>query len=218
MNENKKNVVSSISLILIAVIYTILVKTIGVVAIGPKFSKVGFANLNLKFSLLFGYNKTFDVLSDLLIIVPVVIASIYTFFGVKQLFKTKNLKKVDKHIVALGIFYVLLGLIYLLFENVVINYRPILEEGELVASYPSSHTVLFVCLCGSSILINKYFYSKYKISKLENKISAITIAVLLACRFISGVHWFTDIIGGILISIALLKSFDTILYCIKSKK
>jgi len=45
-------------------------------------------------------------------------------------------------ILLLGAYYVLVILCYLLFEMVPINYRPILINGNLEASYPSSTTLL----------------------------------------------------------------------------
>ena len=80
-------------------------------------------------------------------------------------------------------------------------------DGILEASYPSSHTLLSVCICGSSLMINKYLFKNKNFFKVENIISILSILVIVIGRFISGVHWFTDIIGAILNSIALLKAF-----------
>ena len=60
-----------------------------------------------------------------------------------------------------------------------------------------------ICLCGSSIIVNKKLFNN-KITKLMNILSLVIILITVIGRLISGVHWFTDIIGEIFISIALL--------------
>ena len=91
-------------------------------------------------------------------------------------------------------------------------------EGELEASYPSSHTLIALCLCASSVIINKIKYSKYPITKIINPILLIIMVVLVVGRVLSGVHWFSDILGGILISSALIMSYYTYLVYLKEAK
>ena len=146
-------------------------------------------------------------ITDWLGFVPLIIAFIYAMIGLVQMIKRKNILKVDKEILGLGVFYIIVIGLYIFFETYVINYRPILMDGILEASYPSSHTLLSVCICGSSLIINKYLFKNKNFFKAENIISILSILVIVIGRFISGVHWFTDIIGAILISIALLKAF-----------
>ena len=71
-------------------------------------------------------------------------------------------------------------------------------NGFLEASYPSSHTLMTICLCGSSIIINKKMFNN-KITKLMNMLSLTIVLITVIGRLISGVHWFTDIIVGIFI-------------------
>ena len=135
---------------------------------------------------------------------------VYAIIGLKQLIKRKSIRKIDKEIIILGIFYIVVILIYILFEKYIINYRPILMNGFLEASFPSSHTLMTICLCGSSIIINNRLF-KNKFTKIVNVISLFIIIITIIGRLISGVHWFTDIIGGILISSFLLMLFYSIL-------
>ena len=205
MKKNKKNIIICGGLIALAVVYTILVKYIDVQVIGPKESSVGFATINKFVFNLTGVNMIFYHITDWLGFIPLFIAFIYAMIGLFQMIKRRSLFKVDKEIIGLGIFYVGVIGLYIFFETYIINYRPILMDGTLEASYPSSHTLLSICICGSSLIINKILYNNKKIFKLENIISILSIFIIVIGRLISGVHWFTDIIGAVLISIALLK-------------
>ena len=69
-------------------------------------------------------------------------------------------------------------------------------------------------LCGSSIIVNKKLFNN-KITKLMNLLSLVIIIITVIGRLLSGVHWFTDIIGGIFISIALLMTLYSLLDVIK---
>lgn len=210
MSRSKKNILVSVSLILIAIIYTILVKTIDLGNIGPENSAVGFSKLNGYVHNLIGVHMNLYKVTQILGLIPLLMAGIYALIGVVELVKRKNLLKIDKEILLLGVFYIIVIGIYVLFEKVIINYRPVLIDG-LEASYPSSHTVLALCICMSSIMINNSLFKNIKIAKYENIISIILMIAIVFGRLFSGVHWFTDIIGGIIISIALLKCFKTVL-------
>ena len=207
MKKRRKEILLCGGLFAIAIIYTLLVKYIDVQAIGPNDSLVGFATINNFMFNLTGVNMVWNSITDWLGFVPLIIAFIYAMIGLVQMIKRKNILKVDKEILGLGVFYIIVIGLYIFFETYVINYRPILMDGILEASYPSSHTLLSVCICGSSLMINKYLFKNKNFFKVENIISILSILVIVIGRFISGVHWFTDIIGAILISIALLKAF-----------
>ena len=206
----KRNLIISAILILCAIIFTILVKVIDVQSIGPNNSSVGFATINNFFFNLTGVNMIWYNITDWLGIIPVVIAVGFIIIGFIQLIKRKSLLKVDKEILFLGIFYIILVGIYVFFELVVVNCRPILMNGVLEASYPSSHTLMALCICGSTIIVNKKLFTN-KISKVVNIFSFVLAIVIVVGRLISGVHWLTDIVGGLLISIALLMSYYTII-------
>lgn len=205
MKKRRKEILLCGGLFAIAIIYTLLVKYIDVQAIGPNDSLVGFATINNFMFNLTGVNMLWYDITDWWGFVPLFIAFIYAMIGLFQMIKRRSLFKVDKEIIRLGIFYVGVIGLYIFFETYIINYRPILMDGTLEASYPSSHTLLSICICGSSLMINKILYNNKKIFKLENIISILSIFIIVIGRLISGVHWFTDIIGAVLISIALLK-------------
>ena len=214
MNKKKRNFFISIILILIAVVFTILVKVVDVKQVGVNGSSIGFATLNQFVFEITGVNMIWYHITDWLGLVPIFMAMVYSLLGLIQLIKRKSLFKVDKEIIILGLFYIVVISIYIFFEKVIVNYRPILMNGFLEVSYPSSHTLMTICLCGSSIMVNKKLFNN-KITKFINGLSVVLIFTTVIGRLISGVHWFTDIIGGIFISIALLITFYSVIDVIK---
>lgn len=212
--KNKKNILICILLVLISIIYTILVKYVDTSIIGPNGSVVGFSSLNSFVFNLTGNNMTLYKITEILGIIPILIALMYAVIGLIQVIDRKSLK-VDKELIALGILYIIVILIYAFFEKCIINYRPVLIDGILEASYPSSHTLLSICICGSALLINKYLFNNKKIYKYVNIVSIISMVLIVLGRLLSGVHWASDIIGSIIISITLLKMLETYYLSIK---
>lgn len=208
MNKKKKDIFIFGGLLVISIIYTILVKYVDVQAIGPNDSLIGFATINKFVFNLTGVNMLWYSITDWLGFVPLIIAFVYALIGLTQMIKRKSILKVDKEILGLGVFYIIVIGLYIFFETYIINYRPTLIDGTLEASYPSSHTLLSICICGSSLIINNNLFKNRKIFKIENIVSILSILIIIIGRFISGVHWFTDIIGAILISITLLKALN----------
>lgn len=208
MEKRRKEILLCGGLFAVAIIFTLLVKYIDVQEIGPNDSLVGFATINNFMFNLTGVNMLWYDITNWWGFVPLFIAFIYAMIGFIQMIKRRNILKVDKEILGLGVYYIIVIGLYIFFETCIINYRPTLMDGILEASYPSSHTLLSVCICGSSLIINKYLFKNRNFFKAENIISILSILVIVIGRFISGVHWFTDIVGAILISIALLKAFN----------
>ena len=204
------NITMSVIMTICSGVFVYLVKTVDVKAIGPNKSSVGFSSINKAYANLVGSNMTIYKLTELAGLLVFIIVGIYGLIGIIQLFKRKSLFKVDREIICLGILYVMMIGTYLVFEKVVINYRPILIDGELEASFPSSHTMLALCTCISSLFVyKKYVPKKYNNLVLFSTVLLLTIVFL--GRTISGVHWISDIIGGVLISITLLSYFKTLL-------
>ncbi len=202
----KKNWLYSKMMIGIAILYTLLVKFVDVGAIGPEGSKVGFQHLNQLFQNVIGRSDIMYQMTKYLGILPFVFVGYYAIIGLKQFLKKKSIKKVDKKILYLGGFYILVGITYLFFEVVVINYRPVLVDGLLEASYPSSHTMLALCICLSSLLIENQYIQKKAVPIVHYATIALMV-FLVGGRLLSGVHWITDIIGGIIISLALVSIY-----------
>lgn len=216
MSKRKKLFLITTILFLISVIYTLLVKVVDVNSVGPLNSSVGFSKINVWFHELTGVNDIFYDISKYLGLIPFMICAFYGLIGIIQLIKYKSLKKVDKRLIFVGVLYVLMLIVYIGFDKIVINYRPILEDGVLESSYPSSHTVLALCICLSSLLISKYYIKNNQLRKYFDILTWILMIVITGARLLSGCHWLTDIIGGIFISLFLVSLFYSFAY--KEKK
>ena len=81
-------------------------------------------------------------ITDWLGLVPIAVCIGFGMLGLMQWIRRKSITKVDRDILLLGGYYILVILGYLIFEMIPINYRPILIEGAMEASYPSSTTLL----------------------------------------------------------------------------
>lgn len=210
MNKKAKKCLIATAVLLVAfVVFTVLVKTYDVQAIGPNGSEVGFGALNTKMRDIFGESPVWEKYTECLGYLSIGIGFFFALIGLIQLIKGKSLKAVDADIYCLGGFYVMLAAVYVLFEKVVINYRPILEDGELAASYPSSHTVLIV-----GIMITTALQLANRLEKKSVRILGCVFSVVLAAaavlgRLLAGVHWFTDIIGALLLVGALIMAYCT---------
>ena len=208
--KKRNNFFISTILILLAVVFTILVKVVDVESVGVTGTNIGFYTLNKFIFDKIGVNMMWYYITDWLGLIPIFIALVYALMGLVQLLKRRSLFKADKDIMVLGLFYIIVIFIYIFFEKVIVNYRPILIDDLLEASYPSSHTLMTLCLCGSSIIFNKRNFSSF-FSKIINILSVFIIVVTVIGRLLSGVHWFTDIVGGLLIASALLMCFYSVL-------
>lgn len=212
----KKNIILTSILLVIFGVYTYLVKSYDVKAIGPNKSKVGFAAINKWFKNLIGSNMTIYKITEYLGYALLLIVLVFGIIGLVQLIKRKSIKKVDREIISLGVLYACMAIVYVLFEKVIINYRPILIDKVLEASYPSSHTVLAICIGTSFAMVSSKYFGKF--TKFANFIVLALLTLVLAGRIISGVHWISDIVGGIIISCALISLFNTIKSTNESKK
>ena len=203
-NKNKKMLGVGAGLLATFILWTVLVRFVDVRAIGPEGSSVGFATLNGFVHELTGVNWFLYIVTDWLGLVPIAVAIGFAVLGLVQLIQRKSLWKVDHSILALGVFYIVVMAVYIFFEMVVINYRPTLIDGYLEASYPSSTTMLVMCVMPTAaILLN----ARIKNTVLKRcVIIAIVVftAFMVIGRLVSGVHWITDIIGGALLSAGLV--------------
>lgn len=208
--RNKKNFGIAIGLLVTFVVWTIAISYLDVQAIGPKGSSVGFATLNGFFHNLTGVHMQIYTITDWLGLVPLYFVLGFALLGLIQLVKRRSLFKVDYSILVLGGFYIIVMAAYVFFEIFVINYRPVLIEGCLEASYPSSTTMLVMCVMPTAIMqLNERIGNK-RIRKMIACILSIFTVFMVVGRLLSGVHWMTDIIGGALLSAGLVMLYVSV--------
>ena len=206
MKDNRKFIVSILLLAAFA-LWTVAVCFLDVQAIGPQGSSVGFAGINRFVHDLTGVHYNLYNITDWLGLVPIFVCMCFGVLGLVQWIKRKSICKVDFDILLLGGFYIVTIAFYLFFESVVVNYRPVLIGGFLEASYPSSTTMLVMCVMPTAIIQLK---DRIKRRALRNTVSIAIIiftTFMVIGRLISGVHWFTDIVGGAILSAGLVMMY-----------
>ena len=202
--ESRKNFCIALCMLAAFLLWTVAIQLIDVQAIGPQESSVGFATINQLVHNLTGVHMTLYTITDWLGLVPLVFVMGFGILGLMQWIKRKHLLKVDYNILALGGFYIVVMAVYILFEMFVVNYRPVLIGGILEASYPSSTTMLVMCVMPTAIMqLNTYINNKAYKGIATSVITAFIIFMVIG-RLISGVHWFTDIVGGAMLSAGLV--------------
>ena len=208
--ETKKNFGIAAILLGAFVVWTAAVRLVDVQPIGPQGSAVGFATINGWVHDLTGVHMALYTVTDWLGLVPIGVAMGFALLGLIQWIKRKHLRQVDFSILVLGGFYLLVMAAYVLFEVFVINYRPVLINGCLEASYPSSTTMLVLCVMPTTLMqLNARIKSQTLKRWVGFGITAFILFMVIG-RLLSGVHWFTDIIGGALLSAGLVMLYYSI--------
>lgn len=202
--KNKKTLVWGAGLLAIFVLWTVLVCLVDVQAVSPEGSSVGFATLNSFVHDLTGVNFSLYIITDWLGLVPFGVAFGFAILGLVQWIKRKSFFKVDRSILALGGFYIVVMSVYVLFEMVVINYRPTLIDGYLEVSYPSSTTMLVMCVMPTAMMQLRARIKNDVLRRCVMVTIAVFTAFMVIGRIVSGVHWITDIIGGAILSTGLV--------------
>ena len=200
----RKSFYSGLGLLALFIIWTVALGFVDVGEIGPQGSSVGFATLNKMIHNITGVHISLYIITDWLGLVPICFIMGFGILGLCEWIKRKNLFKVDYSILTLGGFYIIVMAVYIFFEMFVVNYRPIFINGILEASYPSSTTMLVMCVMPTAIM---QFNSRIKsniVKKCVNILITAFIAFMVIGRLVSGVHWFSDIIGGALLSAGLV--------------
>ena len=216
--RNTKNFIISSGLMIMFILFTLMVKFIEVKPIGPQNSSVGLATLNGWVHNLFGVNMTLYNITDWASVLTLPIMLGFAILGLYQLIKRRSLFKVDSSILVLGGFYIIVLAWYLFFEYCIVNYRPVLINGFLEASYPSSTTMLVMCVMPTAMMQFSRLIRNNKAKKITNVFCGIFTGLMVMGRLLSGVHWMTDILGGALLSTALVMLYFSVNKLIDSKK
>ena len=199
----------SLSLCLTAVflLWTIALCTVDVQSIGPQETSVGLAAVNAAAHKYLGTNMGLYHLTDLLSVIPFGFAAGFALLGLKQWIMRKSLRRVDGSLLLLGCFYIAVAAVYLFFERNIINYRPVLIEGRLEASYPSSTTMLILCIMPTAAMQLCERIPSRAVKAISVGASCAYSFFMVVGRVLSGVHWISDIVGAILLSAALVAMY-----------
>ena len=203
----KRNLLTGAGLLAAFVIWTVLILRIDVRPVGPLESRVGFAAFNVWFHQVTGVHMTLYTVTDWLGLVPVMICLCYGVLGAAQLIRRKSLRRVDPDIILLGGYYILVIAAYLFFEMVPVNYRPVLIDGVLEASYPSSTTLLVLSVMPTLKFQTDRRSGKGPVRTAAAVFAAAFSAFMVIGRLVAGVHWATDIIGSVLLSFGLFAMY-----------
>lgn len=197
---------SAVLMSVLAVVFTVCVCVIDRQPIGPNSTVIGFASLNKAVFEGLGVHMAFYEITEVLGYVSIAVCVFFACLGLAQAFKRKSLFKLDRDIFALAGIYVLTIILYVLFEKLAINYRPIIMPGstETEASFPSSHTMLICTVMGTTIIEAGKRVKNSMFRTMLIVICAVIAAVTVVGRLVCGVHWATDIFGGILYSLSLI--------------
>ncbi|MBR1926040.1 MAG: phosphatase PAP2 family protein [Clostridia bacterium] len=214
--SNKYFIISSI-LFCLFILFTIVIKLVGVKGVGPNGSEIGFADLNKSFFDSFGINNGAKIVSEIIGYFAIVCALFFVGLLIFEWIKRKSFKLVDKNLIVFCVMCLILACFYIFFEIVKINYRPIIVDGELKASYPSSHTMLICSLLVFCMLNFKFYVQNTKIRYTLYACFASLVIVGTICRLYSGMHWLTDIFAGVILSGALCFLFAGVLNLLSEK-
>ncbi|MBO4384633.1 MAG: phosphatase PAP2 family protein [Clostridia bacterium] len=209
----KKNIIcfsTAIAFLILFVLWTAAVAFISVEPIGPNGSGVGLAAMNGAFHKLTGVHMTLYEITDWMGLFPISVMLGFFITGLVQLIKRKSFMKVDPSLYVLGETYLLLFAVYMLFERVVINYRPVLIDGRLEASYPSSTTLLVMTVIPTAMIELRRRIKNNAARMIANGSLAVFLILTAVGRTLSGVHWLTDILGGLILSAWLVMLYYSI--------
>ena len=214
MSRKKKLLYTGLIFLALFAVWTVLVQTVDVRPAVQTGKTVGFGAINLRFHQLTGVHMWIYTATDWLGLVPVVVCLLFGLLGLKQLLQRKSLLQVDPDLILLGIYYMLVIAGYLAFEIHPINYRPILIDGRVEASYPSSTTLLVLSVMPTLAFQANRRIRHTGIKKAVHIFTVLFSLMMVMGRLICGVHWLTDIIGSVLLSRGLFLIYQaTVLFC-----
>ena len=207
-------------LLAIFIVWTALVKVIDIQYVGAA-GFLGFYTLNTNINDFVQTlnTKTFDLLTDVMLYAAISTVVPFVVIGIVQLVKRKALSKVDPVIYIMLVGYVAMAVIYFVFEIVKINYSPLSTAEDLKASYPSSHILVFIVMLVAAVMGLLHFVKMNKTLKVIINCLFVVLAFLMGgLRLLSGQHYFTDVIGGLLISFTILTAINSLNRYFENKK
>ena len=212
IRTHRRSLYRSICYLAAFAVWTAALHFVDVMPIGPMGSSVGFSSLNSFIHDLTGVHMLLYTLTDWLGLVPLAFMLCFALLGLMQWIKRRQLRRVDHSLLVLGGFYLVVIAAYMFFEIYVVNYRPVLIGGNPEASYPSSTTMLVMCVMPTAIMELRARIKNHRLRRLFVALIALFAAFMVIARLISGVHWFSDIVGGALLSTGLVRLYAAMLH------
>lgn len=219
MSFVKKQGIFTACLFALFAIFTVLVETVDLKVLGQTQTEVGFGALNA--ATLCPYNGLCYKITQYLGYFALLLAAFFAFCGLYQWIKNRSIKKVDHRLLLLGGFYALVLLLYFGFDKIALNYRPVIVDAAegMEASYPSSHTMLALCVFGTAMFFVRIVFSNMRALRIVfNSALGALMLLTVVLRWLSGVHWLTDILASILLSAALISLYSTCVSCVGARK
>ena len=189
---------------------TICLLLVDVRAAGESGAEVGFATINQKVWQAIGQSAAALTVSEVCGLCMIAAVGAFGITGLVQVIRRKGFLRADKELYVMAGGLMLLAAAYVFFEIFVVNYRPVLDGGELAASYPSSHAMLATAVAGMGMA---YLHSRQRkgvlINVLIGLLNGVSVATV-ACRLLGGVHWLSDIVGGVLLGMVIVYAYRAV--------
>ena len=187
-------------------VFTVMVMRYDVQDIGFNGAPVGFATLNGAVHALFPYDEGCFAASEYIGYFCLGIAGVNALIAFIDFIKARGFRHMHRRYILTMVLYAVVVGAYVLFEFYEVNERPVAAE----ASYPSSHTLLALCVLYSEIVL--LGHSARRLRLWADILRMLFVALMVAMvfmRLLSGVHWLTDICGSILLSLSLCTMYGT---------
>lgn len=172
--------------------------------VGANDTTLGLASVNLAVFLLLGQDATWDYVTDWLTVVCILVGA---SVGAKAFFQAvmrKSVKKVDTELyVVLGCYLLALAFVAL-FEIVPVNYRPLLAQGNLQASFPSTHALICIVSVGETLFTATFRKCRKPLQLTICALFALCCVAVCLGRLLAGAHWLTDVVASVLLGGAIV--------------
>ena len=209
LSKKTKFLITTILLLMLTIFFIVTLKLVDVKPIGPQETRVGYATLNKAVFDKVGTSSLWLDVTKYMGYGCLAVAGLFTVLAVIQLIRRWSLSAVDRHFKGVIVLYLAVLVVEALFRYLVINRRPVLLPGETVPapSFPSTHTMIACVAMGSAVMMIDYYVENSLAQALLQFFCILCMIILVGGRLLAGVHWLTDIIGGILISLVLLTTY-----------
>ena len=194
----------SCTIFFVVLTVTLLCVDVQSAATGP----IGWATINLWWRDLLGVQNIWHLISDIIVGVTLLALVGMLVWQFVIILRGKSLRALTLRWWVFDITIIVLGLCYLLFQFVVINYRPIVLDGIAEVSYPSSHILLVATLWPLILCMCRQGIKSLTWRRILLICGWLMLVLGVIARLCCGYHWFTDVLGALLLSTVLVTWFQ----------